>query len=314
MPRGNYIHIHQLQDISIIAPSTLNANPLPRGAICLSCNGRGFNIFVCAHCNPAAAAAAARATANPTAASAETPGSSTPSSPGSLSRSSSGSHPSHIDPNVARSYAKYGDGRDSTSCGRIDSNMNQPRNPWSVICGLWYVTLVCVRGILISDTARAGVEYISWQVRQFRGCDFPPLGLSGGWLLVVKEFNCGLYVGRSFGFWFMRYMWYAICDMGYLIWDMVATWLWLHLRGFSLTFGSYLVDLLVFSILFVLSWWMHWMLPYHAHRLSLDERGRDYAVYEGQLFSFGLREAFSFLKFWYLHISLRIYVVHVCFY
>ncbi|KAF4771849.1 hypothetical protein N7455_008252 [Penicillium solitum] len=105
------------------------AGNAPRGAICLSCNGRGFNIFVCAHCNPAAAAAAARATANPTAASAETPGSSAPSSPGSLSRSSSGSHPSHIDPNVARSYAKYGDGRDSTSCGRIDSNMNKPRNP-----------------------------------------------------------------------------------------------------------------------------------------------------------------------------------------
>ncbi|OQE37185.1 hypothetical protein PENCOP_c010G00369 [Penicillium coprophilum] len=100
------------------------AGNAPRGAICLSCNGRGFNIFVCAHCNPAAAAAAARATANPTAASAETPGSSAPSSPGSLSRTPSTSHP---DPTVTR-YAKYGDGRDS-SCGRIDSNMNKPRNP-----------------------------------------------------------------------------------------------------------------------------------------------------------------------------------------
>ncbi|KAJ5154351.1 uncharacterized protein N7500_009790 [Penicillium coprophilum] len=101
-----------------------NTNAIPRGAICPSCNGRGFNIFVCAHCNSAAAAAAARATANPTAASAETPGSSVPSSPGSLSRTPSTSHP---DPTVAR-YAKYGDGRDS-SCGRIDSNMNKPRNP-----------------------------------------------------------------------------------------------------------------------------------------------------------------------------------------
>ncbi|KAJ5592706.1 hypothetical protein N7537_009610 [Penicillium hordei] len=105
------------------------AGNAPRGAICLSCNGRGFNIFVCAHCNPAVAAAAARATANSTAASAETSGSSAPSSPGSLSRSSSTSHPSHIDPNVARTYARYGDGRDNTSCGRIDSNMNKPRNP-----------------------------------------------------------------------------------------------------------------------------------------------------------------------------------------
>ncbi|CAG8910062.1 unnamed protein product [Penicillium egyptiacum] len=105
------------------------AGNAPRGTICLGCNGRGFNIFVCAHCNPAAAAAAARATANPTAASAETPGSSAPSSPGSLSRSSSTSHPSHADPSVARSYAKYGDGRDSTSCGRIDSNIHKSRNP-----------------------------------------------------------------------------------------------------------------------------------------------------------------------------------------
>ncbi|KGO37164.1 hypothetical protein PEX1_076330 [Penicillium expansum] len=105
------------------------AGNAPRGAICLNCNGRGFNIFICAHCNPAAAAAAARAMVNPTAASAETPGSSTPSSPSSLSRSSSNSHSSHADPSIARSYGKYGDGRDSTSCGRIDSNMNKPRNP-----------------------------------------------------------------------------------------------------------------------------------------------------------------------------------------
>ncbi|KAJ5816619.1 hypothetical protein N7447_008852 [Penicillium robsamsonii] len=102
------------------------AGNAPRGAICLSCNGRGFNIFVCAHCNPAAAAAAARATANPTAASAETPGSSALSSPGLLSRTPS---TSYSDPSVARSYAKYGDDRDSTSCGRIDGNMNKPRNP-----------------------------------------------------------------------------------------------------------------------------------------------------------------------------------------
>ncbi|KAJ5970854.1 uncharacterized protein N7479_000772 [Penicillium vulpinum] len=102
------------------------AGNAPRGAICLSCNGRGFNMFICAHCNPAAAADVARATANPTAASAETPGSSAPSSPGSLSRSSSTSHP---DPTIARLYAKYGDGRDSTSCGRSNSNANKPRNP-----------------------------------------------------------------------------------------------------------------------------------------------------------------------------------------
>ncbi|CAG8025353.1 unnamed protein product [Penicillium salamii] len=92
-----------------------------------SCNGRGFNIFVCAHCNPAAAAAAARAMANPTSASAMTPGSTAPSSPGSLSRSSSTSYPSHPDPR-SRSYGRYGD-RDGPSCGKIDTDANRSRNP-----------------------------------------------------------------------------------------------------------------------------------------------------------------------------------------
>ncbi|KAJ5210573.1 hypothetical protein N7472_000712 [Penicillium cf. griseofulvum] len=101
------------------------AGNAPRETICHGCNGCGFNIFVCAHCNPAAAAAA-RETANPTAAAADTPGSSAFSSPGSPSRSSSTSHP---DPSIARLYAKYGDGRDSTSCGRMDQNSNKPRNP-----------------------------------------------------------------------------------------------------------------------------------------------------------------------------------------
>ena len=110
---------------------TYKSNTSPRGSICSSCNGRGFNIFVCAHCNPAAAAAAARAIANPTSATATTPGSTAPSSPGSLSRSSSTSFPSHPDPRAARSYGGYSDGSDGTSCGRIDTNANRSRNPWS---------------------------------------------------------------------------------------------------------------------------------------------------------------------------------------
>ncbi|KAJ5864898.1 uncharacterized protein N7529_006814 [Penicillium soppii] len=110
-------------------PSTnAKANALTRGSICATCNGRGFNIFVCAHCNPAAAAAAARALANPTSATATTPGSSTPSSPGSLGRSSSTSYPSHPDPQAARSYGRYSDGSDG-SCGQIDTNVNRSRNP-----------------------------------------------------------------------------------------------------------------------------------------------------------------------------------------
>ncbi|OGE49577.1 hypothetical protein PENARI_c020G07289 [Penicillium arizonense] len=106
------------------------AGNAPRGSICTSCNGRGFNIFICVQCNPtvAAAAATARATANLTSASAGTgtPGSSAPSSPGSLSRSSSTSYPSHPDPRVGRSW-----GRRGTSCGSVETNTNTntPRNP-----------------------------------------------------------------------------------------------------------------------------------------------------------------------------------------
>ncbi|KAJ5780760.1 hypothetical protein N7457_005920 [Penicillium paradoxum] len=102
------------------------AGNAPRGAICASCKGRGFNIFICAHCNPAAAVAAAREAANLTVVAVPTAGSSTLSSPGSLSRSSSTSYPSHTDPNAARSY---GSDRDSNSCGRIDTNINRSRNP-----------------------------------------------------------------------------------------------------------------------------------------------------------------------------------------
>ncbi|KAJ5925640.1 hypothetical protein N7454_008279 [Penicillium verhagenii] len=100
------------------------AGNAPRGSICTSCDGRGFNIFVCAHCNPAAAAAsirigdtAASATAN------STPGSSAPSSPGSLSRSPSTSYPSHSDPRTSRSWKPLGDdSRDRTGRGRIETN------------------------------------------------------------------------------------------------------------------------------------------------------------------------------------------------
>ncbi|KAJ5482646.1 hypothetical protein N7475_001458 [Penicillium sp. IBT 31633x] len=106
-----------------------NTNQLPRGEICTSCKGRGFNIFICAHCNPTAAATAARETVNTTVATVATQSSSALSFPDSLSHSSSTSYPSPADPNAARSYGRYGDGRDSTSCGRIDSNANKPRNP-----------------------------------------------------------------------------------------------------------------------------------------------------------------------------------------
>ncbi|KAJ5888540.1 hypothetical protein N7495_008581 [Penicillium taxi] len=105
--------------------------PFHRSAVCSSCDGRGFNIFICTHCNPAVVAAAARSSASTTASSASdtannTPGSSAPSSPGSLSRSPSVSYASssHADPSsrASRSWKRYGDGRDGTSCGQVEMN------------------------------------------------------------------------------------------------------------------------------------------------------------------------------------------------
>ncbi|KAJ5692960.1 hypothetical protein N7462_002383 [Penicillium macrosclerotiorum] len=104
------------------------AGNAPRGAICTSCDGRGFNIFICMHCNPAAAAAAVRSSsiAAASATTNTTPGSSAPSSPGSLSRSPSTSYPSHPDPRASRSLRRPDGSRDGTNCGRVETNT--PRN------------------------------------------------------------------------------------------------------------------------------------------------------------------------------------------
>jgi len=119
MPQGIY-------SIPIMMTSIINT--LGRGAICASCNGRGFNIYICVHCNPAAAAAVARSSVHSTASPATantTPGSSAPSSPGSLSRSPSTSYPSHSDTRATLSWKRYGDGRDR-SCGQVEADT--PRN------------------------------------------------------------------------------------------------------------------------------------------------------------------------------------------
>ncbi|KAJ5539662.1 hypothetical protein N7513_007994 [Penicillium frequentans] len=100
------------------------AGNAPRGSICTSCQGRGFNIFICARCNPAAAASSVRTNATAASATANTtPGSSAPSSPGSLSRSPSTSYPSHPDSSASRSWKRIDDSnRDRTSCGQIETN------------------------------------------------------------------------------------------------------------------------------------------------------------------------------------------------
>ncbi|KAH8433061.1 uncharacterized protein LDX57_010700 [Aspergillus melleus] len=84
------------------------AGNAPRGSICTSCSGRGFNIFICAHCNPAAA-------------SAQTPDSSTPNSPVSLSRSSSTSLTARQDMRN-QPWRRFGDGNDGPGGGRIGTN------------------------------------------------------------------------------------------------------------------------------------------------------------------------------------------------
>ncbi|GES65798.1 hypothetical protein ATEIFO6365_0012019000 [Aspergillus terreus] len=97
------------------------AGNAPRGAICPSCSGRGFNIFTCAHCNPAAAAAAARSAV---AFQTSTPDSSAPASPASLSRSSSTSVSSrndHRQTPLSPPCKRFGNG-DSSSGGRIRTN------------------------------------------------------------------------------------------------------------------------------------------------------------------------------------------------
>jgi hypothetical protein len=102
---------------------------LYRGAVCTSCQGRGFNIFICAHCNPAAAATAVRSSNTVASVTANTtPGSSAPSSPGSLSRSPSTSYPTQPDARTSKAWRRYGDGRDSTNCGRVETNTSTPRN------------------------------------------------------------------------------------------------------------------------------------------------------------------------------------------
>ncbi|OJJ48754.1 hypothetical protein ASPZODRAFT_14878 [Penicilliopsis zonata CBS 506.65] len=92
-------------------------------SICGTCAGRGFNIYICSHCHPAAAAAAVAAR---TAASSvlSTPASSMPSSPASLSRSSSTSISPYHNSRPAGPFRRIENG-DGPGGGRIET---RPRN------------------------------------------------------------------------------------------------------------------------------------------------------------------------------------------
>ncbi|PYI20697.1 hypothetical protein BO99DRAFT_104718 [Aspergillus violaceofuscus CBS 115571] len=103
------------------------AGNAPRGSICNSCSGHGFVLYVCTHCNPAAAVSAARMATGATAVSMSTPGSSTPASPASLSRSSSTSVSSQNDARQIRSWRRFGDGDEGPGGGRIETKANTPR-------------------------------------------------------------------------------------------------------------------------------------------------------------------------------------------
>ncbi|KAF3386594.1 hypothetical protein F1880_000339, partial [Penicillium rolfsii] len=98
------------------------AGNAPRGAVCTSCGGQGFNIFICGHCNPSTVrtASSLSTTAN------TTPGSSVSSSPGSSSRSSSTSYASHSEPRRDGTWRRPGDARDGTNYGRVGTQT--PRN------------------------------------------------------------------------------------------------------------------------------------------------------------------------------------------
>ncbi|PYH95316.1 hypothetical protein BO71DRAFT_205301 [Aspergillus ellipticus CBS 707.79] len=101
------------------------AGNAPRGAICSCCGGRGFNIFVCTHCNPESATASVRST--PSSLLVNTPDSSAPASPASLSRSSS-TVSSYHDPKQIATWKRLGDGDESPSGGKIGTKANTSRN------------------------------------------------------------------------------------------------------------------------------------------------------------------------------------------
>jgi hypothetical protein len=92
-----------------------------RGAICSSCSGRGFNVFICVHCNPVAAAVAVRSAAS---LHHSTPGSSENTSPASLSRSSSTSMSSQNGTRQNRTWRRFDDGDDHSGGGSVG---NTPR-------------------------------------------------------------------------------------------------------------------------------------------------------------------------------------------
>ncbi|KAI9374231.1 hypothetical protein BJX61DRAFT_540965 [Aspergillus egyptiacus] len=92
------------------------AGNAPRGPVCTGCSGRGFNIFICARCNPAAAISQRSSTAT-----------SESSSPASLSRSSSTSVSSYNDRMAQGSLRRFGDRDGGSGGGRLETNANQPR-------------------------------------------------------------------------------------------------------------------------------------------------------------------------------------------
>ncbi|KAL5333366.1 hypothetical protein BJX70DRAFT_392244 [Aspergillus crustosus] len=91
------------------------AGNAPRTTICNSCSGRGFNIFACAHCNPAAAVN--RRTSAVTSES---------STPASLSRSSSTSVSSFNDRVAPNSVRRFGDRDGGPGSGRVEGNSRRP--------------------------------------------------------------------------------------------------------------------------------------------------------------------------------------------
>lgn len=89
-----------------------------RNSVCSSCSGRGFNIYICTHCNPAAAINRRTSTTTPNG-----------STPASLSRGSSTSVSSYNDRLAPNSLRRFGDRDGGSGGGRLETNTNRPRGP-----------------------------------------------------------------------------------------------------------------------------------------------------------------------------------------
>ncbi|KAL3460770.1 hypothetical protein BJX64DRAFT_174584 [Aspergillus heterothallicus] len=91
------------------------AGNAPKNSVCTSCRGCGINMFVCRHCNPAAAISRTSAATSESL------------TPASLSRSSSTSVSSYNDRLAPNSARRLGEQDGSSGGGQLETNSRNPR-------------------------------------------------------------------------------------------------------------------------------------------------------------------------------------------